>query len=93
MVSKTSSSQVLALRTLPVIQPLLHHLLKARHSGAGENGTIDGQGSVWWDMWKKRTLPFTRPHLLELMYSTDVVVSNVVFQDSPFWNIHPVYCR
>jgi len=59
----------------------------------GENGTIDGQGSVWWDMWKKRTLPFTRPHLLELMYSTDVIVSNVVFQDSPFWNIHPVYCR
>ncbi|CAN6331815.1 unnamed protein product [Urochloa humidicola] len=58
----------------------------------GENGTIDGQGSVWWDMWKKRTLPFTRPHLLELMYSTDVIVSNVVFQDSPFWNIHPVYC-
>ncbi|KAG2625444.1 hypothetical protein PVAP13_3KG207447 [Panicum virgatum] len=33
----------------------------------GENGTIDGQGSVWWDMWKKRTLPFTRPHLLELL--------------------------
>ncbi|KAL6610690.1 hypothetical protein ACP70R_040659 [Stipagrostis hirtigluma subsp. patula] len=58
----------------------------------GENGTIDGQGSVWWDMWRKRTLPFTRPHLLELMYSTDVIVSNVVFQDSPFWNIHPVYC-
>nr|ACR33948.1 unknown [Zea mays] len=58
----------------------------------GENGTIDGQGGVWWDMWKKRTLPFTRPHLLELMYSTDVVVSNLVFQDSPFWNIHPVYC-
>ncbi|XP_039799653.1 probable polygalacturonase isoform X2 [Panicum virgatum] len=58
----------------------------------GENGTIDGQGSVWWDMWKKRTLPFTRPHLLELVYSTDVIVSNVVFQDSPFWNIHPVYC-
>ncbi|EAY74990.1 hypothetical protein OsI_02888 [Oryza sativa Indica Group] len=58
----------------------------------GDNGTIDGQGSAWWDMWKKGTLPFTRPHLLELMNSSDVVVSNVVFQDSPFWNIHPVYC-
>ncbi|KAF2932349.1 hypothetical protein DAI22_05g281000 [Oryza sativa Japonica Group] len=58
----------------------------------GENGTIDGQGSVWWDMWRKRTLPFTRPHLLELISSTDVIISNVVFQDSPFWNIHPVYC-
>lgn len=60
---------------------------------AGENGTIDGQGSVWWDMWRQRTLPFTRPHLLELISSTDVTISNVVFQDSPFWTIHPVYCR
>jgi len=90
MVSKTSSSQVLP---YTATLPLLHHLLKVHRSGTGDNGTIDGQGSVWWDMWKKRTLPFTRPHLLELMYSTDVVVSNVVFQDSPFWNIHPVYCR
>ncbi|CAN6380945.1 unnamed protein product [Urochloa humidicola] len=58
----------------------------------GENGTIDGQGSVWWDMWKKGTLPFTSPHLLELISSSDIIVSNVVFQDSPLWNIHPVYC-
>ncbi|KAL6615595.1 hypothetical protein ACP70R_037865 [Stipagrostis hirtigluma subsp. patula] len=57
----------------------------------GENGTIDGQGSVWWNMWKKGTLHYTRPHLLELMSSSDIIVSNVVFQDSPFWNIHPVY--
>jgi hypothetical protein len=27
------------------------------------------------------------------MSSSDIIVSNVVFQDSPFWNIHPVYCR
>ncbi|CAL4985124.1 unnamed protein product [Urochloa decumbens] len=58
----------------------------------GENGTIDGQGSVWWSTWKKGTLPFTSPHLLELMSSSDIIVSNVVFQDSPLWNIHPVYC-
>nr|AVY91712.1 pectate lyase [Saccharum hybrid cultivar SP80-3280]AVY91719.1 polygalacturonase [Saccharum hybrid cultivar SP80-3280] len=58
----------------------------------GENGTIDGQGSAWWDMWKKGTLLYTRPHLLELMSSSDIIVSNVIFQDSPFWNIHPVYC-
>ncbi|XP_064960096.1 probable polygalacturonase [Musa acuminata AAA Group] len=58
----------------------------------GENGTIDGQGEMWWNMWRKKTLRFTRPNLLELMHSTDVIISNVVFQDSPFWNIHPVYC-
>lgn len=26
------------------------------------------------------------------MHSTDIIISNVVFQNSPFWNIHPVYC-
>ncbi|KAL9266855.1 putative polygalacturonase [Drosera capensis] len=58
-----------------------------------ENGTIDGQGVVWWDMWRGKTLQHTRPHLLELMYSKQILISNVIFKDSPFWNIHPVYCR
>ncbi|KAG6480330.1 hypothetical protein ZIOFF_063830 [Zingiber officinale] len=59
----------------------------------GENGTIDGQGDLWWNMWRQRTLRFTRPNLVELMHSTDIIISNVVFLNSPFWNIHPVYCR
>ncbi|KAI3422978.1 uncharacterized protein J3R85_011497 [Psidium guajava] len=58
----------------------------------GENGTIDGQGDVWWNMWRQRTLSFTRPNLIELVNSRDIVISNVVFQNSPFWNFHPVYC-
>ncbi|XP_074566840.1 putative polygalacturonase [Curcuma longa] len=58
----------------------------------GENGTIDGQGDLWWNMWRQRTLRFTRPNLVELMHSTDIIISNVVFLNSPFWNIHPVYC-
>lgn len=58
----------------------------------GDNGTIDGQGDVWWNMWRQRTLPFTRPNLLEFMHSSDILISNVVFKNSPFWNIHPVYC-
>lgn len=58
----------------------------------GENGTIDGQGIVWWDWFHKKTLNYTRPHLVELMYSTGVVISNLTFSNSPFWAIHPVYC-
>lgn len=58
----------------------------------GNNGTIDGQGDVWWTMWHRRTLRYTRPHLLEFLHSTDIIISNLVFMDSPFWNIHPVYC-
>lgn len=58
----------------------------------GENGTIDGQGDVWWNMWRQRTLPFTRPNLVEFINSKHILISNVIFRNSPFWNIHPVYC-
>ncbi|OVA16627.1 Glycoside hydrolase [Macleaya cordata] len=58
----------------------------------GHNGTIDGQGSVWWNRFKNGTLNYTRPHLVELMNSTEVVISNLTFLNSPFWTIHPVYC-
>ncbi|KAL6897276.1 hypothetical protein ACP4OV_006972 [Aristida adscensionis] len=58
----------------------------------GANGTIDGQGAVWWDWFHNHTLNHTRPPLVELMYSTRVVISNLTFTNSPFWNIHPVYC-
>ncbi|XVF80389.1 hypothetical protein PTKIN_Ptkin15bG0066600 [Pterospermum kingtungense] len=58
----------------------------------GENGTIDGQGSVWWNWFRSKTLNHTRPHLVELMNSTGVAISNLTFLNSPFWTIHPVYC-
>ncbi|RAL53446.1 unnamed protein product [Cuscuta campestris] len=58
----------------------------------GENGTIDGHGDVWWDMWRQRTLQFTRPNLIEFMNSRSIIISNVILKNSPFWNIHPVYC-
>eukprot|EP01018_Ginkgo_biloba_P028109 Gb_28001 [translate_table: standard] len=58
----------------------------------GDNGTIDGQGAIWWHWFHNQTLNYTRPHLIEVMDSTDVVISNLTFLNSPFWNIHPVYC-
>ncbi|XP_057818151.2 probable polygalacturonase [Cryptomeria japonica] len=58
----------------------------------GENGTIDGQGEVWWNMWRDGSLKYTRGNLVEIMNSRDVIISNVVLLNSPFWNIHPVYC-
>ncbi|KAJ8748632.1 hypothetical protein K2173_008077 [Erythroxylum novogranatense] len=58
----------------------------------GDNGTIDGQGSIWWSWFRNKTLNYTRPHLVEFINSTGVVISNLTFLDSPFWTIHPVYC-
>ncbi|KAG6542444.1 hypothetical protein Mapa_016134 [Marchantia paleacea] len=59
----------------------------------GENGTVDGQGSVWWDLHRNGSLDYTRPHLVEFVNSKGILFSNVTFQNSPFWNLHPVYCR
>ncbi|KAA0042687.1 putative polygalacturonase [Cucumis melo var. makuwa] len=58
----------------------------------GENGTIDGQGDAWWNMWRTGTLKYTRPNLVEFINSYNIIISNVMFLNSPFWNIHPVYC-
>ncbi|PAN05181.1 hypothetical protein PAHAL_1G120200 [Panicum hallii] len=58
----------------------------------GDKGVIDGQGEVWWNMWRQRTLQHTRPNLVEFMHSTGIHISNIVLKNSPFWNIHPVYC-
>ncbi|KAL4643041.1 putative polygalacturonase isoform X1 [Castanea sativa] len=58
----------------------------------GDNGTIDGQGSVWWDWYSSHSLNYSRPHLVEFVASDYVVVSNLTFLNAPAYNIHPVYC-
>ena len=60
---------------------------------SGQNGTIDGQGKMWWELWWNRTLEHTRGHLLEIKNSHNILISNLTFMNSPFWTIHPVYCR
>eukprot|EP00252_Welwitschia_mirabilis_P000705 TRINITY_DN10678_c0_g1_i1.p1 TRINITY_DN10678_c0_g1~~TRINITY_DN10678_c0_g1_i1.p1 ORF type:complete len:473 (-),score=76.17 TRINITY_DN10678_c0_g1_i1:346-1764(-) len=57
----------------------------------GENGTIDGQGEIWWNMFHKKKLKNTRGYLVEFMYSNGIIISNVTFVNSPAWNLHPVY--
>ncbi|XP_058089778.1 probable polygalacturonase [Magnolia sinica] len=58
----------------------------------GQNGTIDGQGRMWWELWWNRTLEHTRGHLVEFMNSHNILISNLTFLNSPFWTIHPVFC-
>ncbi|KDP22227.1 hypothetical protein JCGZ_26058 [Jatropha curcas] len=58
----------------------------------GNNGTIDGQGAPWWEKYKKREIKATRPYLIELMYSSQLQITNITFINSPSWHIHPIYC-
>nr|GMC98065.1 probable polygalacturonase [Ipomoea batatas] len=57
----------------------------------GNNGTLDGQGKLWWDKFHNGTLNYTRPYLIEIMYSENIQISNITLLNSPSWNVHPVY--
>lgn len=59
----------------------------------GYNGTIDGQGQAWWTKYKKRILTNTRGPLVQLMWSKDIVISNITLRNSPFWTLHPYDCK
>lgn len=59
----------------------------------GENGTIDGQGEMWWQKFHHKQLKHTRPYLIELMYSDSIQISHLTLINSPSWNVHPIYSR
>jgi len=68
----------------------------------------DGQGSYWWNIFKKKTLKHSRGRLIELLWCEDIVLRGEMikflllffncFKDfeahnSPDWTIHPTYCN
>ncbi|CAL9219903.1 unnamed protein product [Arabidopsis halleri] len=57
----------------------------------GDNGTIDGQGLVWWDRFTSHSLQYNRPHLIEFLSSKNVIVSNLTFLNAPAYTIHSIY--
>ncbi|KAF5179571.1 Polygalacturonase [Thalictrum thalictroides] len=59
----------------------------------GHNGTIDGQGQTWWIKHRQKLLNYTRGPLLQIMWSSDIRISNITLRNSPFWNIHPYDCK
>ncbi|XP_020207139.1 probable polygalacturonase [Cajanus cajan] len=57
----------------------------------GQNGTIDGQGSYWWNKFRMSQLNLTRPYTIEIMYSSQIQISNLTLVNSPSWFVHPIY--
>ncbi|XP_056853382.1 probable polygalacturonase [Raphanus sativus] len=58
----------------------------------GDNGTFDGQGAPWWEWFESGALNYSRPHIIELVSSKNILISNLTFLNAPSVNIHPVYC-
>ncbi|XP_027068208.2 probable polygalacturonase [Coffea arabica] len=59
----------------------------------GHNGTINGQGQAWWRKYRQKVLNHTRGPLLQIMWSSDILISNITLRDSPFWTFHPFDCK
>ncbi|XP_051137837.1 probable polygalacturonase [Andrographis paniculata] len=59
----------------------------------GGNGTIDGQGAIWWKKFKGKQLQNTRGYLVEILFTNQLQISNLTFKNSPSWNLHPTYCN
>lgn len=58
----------------------------------GHNGSIDGQGAWWWQQRQRRKLKYTRGRLIQLMWSSNIMIANVTLRNSPFWTVHPYDC-
>lgn len=59
----------------------------------GHNGTIDGQGKTWWSRFQHNRLKHTRGPLVQIMWSRDIVISNITLRNPPFWTLHPYDCK
>jgi polygalacturonase len=58
-------------------------------------GTIDGQGSPWWDLQRNHRdqLAYPRPTLIGLHGCDRVRIEGVRLTDSPAWTVHPALCN
>ncbi|KAF8401116.1 hypothetical protein HHK36_014420 [Tetracentron sinense] len=59
----------------------------------GDNGTINGQGQAWWKKYRQKLLNHTRGPLVQIMWSSNIRISNITLRDSPFWTLHPFACK
>mgnify|MGYP003387358307 CR=1 FL=1 len=49
------------------------------------DGVIDGNGGLWWKKHFKRELEWSRPRMIEFMYSSNIVIQDLTLQNSAFW--------
>lgn len=86
-------------KTLRPLFCIIHSLLAESdfilvfYKPTGHNGTINGQGQSWWKKYRQKLLNNTRGPLVQIMWSSDIVIANITLRDSPFWTFHPYDCK
>lgn len=69
-------------------QPLIFGQNLSYVSVSGD-GIIDGNGGEWYQRKFKKQLLWTRPRMIEFMYSAHILVQDLTLQNSAFWTVHP----
>jgi polygalacturonase len=59
-----------------------------RGIGGSSMNFVDARGEGWWEGKKNGTLTVTPGHLFESMWSSDIIIKEVTFLNSPFWFSH-----
>lgn len=56
-------------------------------------GTLNGQGDFWWDLFERDALKYPRPHLISFHGCRRTVIENIRLINSPSWTINPICCE
>jgi polygalacturonase len=56
-------------------------------------GTIDGQGKVWWQRHREKSLAYPRPRLISFERCNNIAIEGITLTNSPAWTINPVRCE
>ena len=51
------------------------------------NGVINGNGQLWWPLYKSNSLKYRRPNLLQVSNVTNLFISSLTFLNSPMFHI------
>ena len=55
--------------------------------------SADGNGGAWYARFFNKTLKWSRPCLIELMFTSHITIDNLVLKNSAFWTVHPYASR
>ena len=53
------------------------------------HGRIDGNGFAWWRRYFAHQVTADRPHLIEIMWGSNLTIADLFLENSPFWTVHP----
>lgn len=67
--------------------------LDAKNVTIKGEGTIDGRGYNWWDLWDKGENDERRPRTIQFINTDNVTIEGIRIINSPCWTVHPIHCN